>query len=151
MTKLLCDEHLGRLARYLRMLGIDTTLAARIDDDELLRRATAEDRLVLTRDRELVARGGGRARFVQAIEPRAQLAEVRASFALDPQLAPLTRCLDCNVPIVDAAPADIARVPEGVRREHDEFWTCPGCGKVFWCGSHYRRMQDFIRTLTPPQ
>jgi uncharacterized protein with PIN domain len=151
MTKLLCDEHLGRLARYLRMLGIDTALAAGLDDDELLRRAAAEDRLVLTRDRGLVARSAGRARFVQAIEPRAQLAEVRAVYGLDSQVAPLTRCLDCNVPIVDASPADIARVPEGVRREHGEFWTCPGCSKVFWCGSHYRRMQDFIQALTPSE
>jgi uncharacterized protein len=143
-VKLLCDEMLHGLARWLRAAGHDTLVAASgMADPELLREAAGEDRILLTRDRHLAALA--KAAGVPAFLPRtadldATAAELRVALALDWRAAPFTRCLVDNTPLVDAESTDAERVPVSSRPLATTLKTCPECRRLYWPGSHFRRM-----------
>ena len=142
------DSHLGGLARRLRLLGFDTLYRDAWDDRELA--ATAADgRIVLSRDRELLKhRAVEHGRWLRSGDTGEQLREVVRRFALGALASPFTRCLDCNVPLQEADKASVLAVlPESVAREHSVFRRCPACGKVYWPGSHWRRMRAAIGPL----
>lgn len=140
--KLLADCMLGRLAKWLRLLGYDTAYDNGASDPELARRARAEDRLLLTRDRELAARRGLRTLLIESEMLEEQVREVQD--ALGPPPGPvLSRCSVCNVVLEAVSPAEIAdRVPPYVLRTQTEFQRCPGCGKVYWPGTHLQAMRE---------
>ncbi|NIP71837.1 MAG: twitching motility protein PilT [Gammaproteobacteria bacterium] len=140
------DAHLGRLGVYLRMLGFDTRFPNDGGDDALVRIANEEARILLSRDRALLARAPlHRAYGVQATNPRRQLAEVVARFDLGDSARPLTRCLRCNAVAIPVAKDTVAAQLSLTTRElYREFWRCQGCGRVYWKGPHYRRMRRFI-------
>jgi uncharacterized protein with PIN domain len=145
----LADAHLGGLARFLRMLGFDT-LHDNAFADELIRRiARAEGRIVLTRDRELLkCREIARGCYVHALEPQAQLREVAARYRLGERARPFTLCLKCNLPLEVVARSAVApRLPPKVLEEQREFSRCPGCQRVYWPGSHYRRMRRALEQV----
>lgn len=144
--RFICDAMLGRLAKWLRILSFDAVYA-QSDDHELARRARAEDRVLLTRDKELAKRRGIRALLIDVDELDDQLAQVVAAFDLEPALD-MARCPVCNVrlqPIDRASVWD--RVPPYVYEQHRVFRECPSCGKVYWRGSHWRRMQRRVAGL----
>ena len=138
----LADAHLGGLARFLRMLGFDTVHRNTLSDDEVRRLALEERRIVLSRDRELLkCRDIARGAYVRALKPEAQLREVAARYRLAEAARPFTLCLACNQPLERVDKAAVAdRLPEAVARDLHAFSRCPGCGGIFWQGSHYRRM-----------
>ena len=145
--RFILDTHLGRLARYLRMMGLDVVYSDEDPGDKALaRRARDEDRVLLTRDAGLLQRSVvERGRFVRATDPERQLAEVIHHFPVRDQLAPFSRCMACNSPLESAVPAEVRdRVPEKVVGEYDRFRICPSCDKVFWEGSHVERMRRLI-------
>ncbi len=134
----LCDEMLAGLARWLRAAGYDTTQAEyRSNDAELVARASAERRLLLTRDRRMLERRGAWRHVVilrgQSIDAWAE--EMRIGLGLSWWLAPFTRCLLCNTPLepLQAGGADRPLT-----------W-CPCCEKTYWPGSHTRRMTAALR------
>ncbi len=140
--RFLCDEMLGRLARYLRAAGYDTTLAAGGEPDrELLARAILEGRRFLTCDRRIAEHR--RARDTALILPRLSLdqlaAELRTTLGLDWLHAPFTRCLVDNAPLQALAAAERHRLPGDIAAPAAR--QCPSCGRVYWAGSHHRRMQ----------
>lgn len=139
----LADAHLGALARFLRMLGFDTLHENAYDDAEIRRLAMAERRVVLTRDRDLLkCRDILAGCYVHARRPEAQLAEVAGRYRLAARARPFSRCLRCNLPLERAdRDAVLALLPESVAQAHREFFRCAGCGRVYWPGSHYERMQ----------
>ncbi len=139
------DAMLGGLMRWLRALGHDTTWEAEIADDELVRRAVAERRVLLTRDRGLAAAWWIRPLLLlHADAPLAQLAEVAARFSLRTDRL-FSRCLRCNLPLEPAAEADVlARVPADVRARQTVFHRCRRCARLYWEGSHTARMRDDI-------
>ncbi len=145
------DAHLGGLARFLRMLGYDTLHHNGIDDDEIRRLAEAERRLVLSRDRELLkCREIASGCYVHAVKPEAQLAEVGARYALAAHARPFTLCLHCNVVLEPVAKEEIAaNLPPRVTERHARFMRCAGCGRVYWPGSHYERMQRALARILP--
>lgn len=149
------DTHLGRLAHYLRMLGFNTWHQHEdAGDAALARLAHEEDRLLLTRDVDLLQRSiVQRGYFVRAVEPEKQLAEVASRFSLGERAAPFTRCMSCNDPLQPAIAEDVrGRVPPQVAESFDRFTTCPSCDRVFWAGSHVDRMRRLInRTLAGDQ
>jgi uncharacterized protein len=149
VTRFLADVHLGRLAAYLRMAGFDTQYDNTAGDRELAARSAAGHRILLTRDRELLKRTAvTHGYYVRATAPREQLAEVIGRFDLAGSLRPFERCLECNAPLAAATAAEAAgRVPEGVLERHREFRMCPGCGRVYWEGSHFLRMQRLLASL----
>ncbi len=134
--RLLLDAMLGKLARWLRLLGYDACYS-RDDDATLAHRARAEGRILLTRDRELARRRGLRVLLVEAQEPEAQLKEVLRSLpALPPRTPP--RCMHCNAPLRPITHEEASRlVPPYVAAHHTGFRQCPRCGRVYWHGTHW--------------
>jgi len=147
-ARFLADAHLGGLARFLRMMGFDTLHENAFADEEIRRLAEEEKRIVLTRDRELLkCREIARGCYVRALKPESQLREVAARYGLAACARPFTLCLSCNRPLEPVDKAQVAdRVPEPVLELHERFVRCPGCGGVFWPGSHYERMLSALRS-----
>jgi uncharacterized protein with PIN domain len=147
--RFIADAMLGRLARWLRLLGFDCAFEPEIEDETLVRRAVSEGRIVLTRDRALAEdwRISGIHR-IEAEKLREQLAEVLRGFALAPEVRLLSRCSRCNVPLAPAAHEEVAaRVPPRVLEHHDTFSACPRCGRVYWQGTHSARITRVVDDL----
>jgi len=132
------DVHLGRLASYLRLAGFDTAYAPGASDETLAATSRREERALLTRDRELLKRREiAWGYWVRDTRPRRQLVEVLRHFDLAAKLNPLARCGRCNGRLERVDKAAIAdRLPPRVRRSRRAFHRCPGCGRVYWRGSH---------------
>lgn len=143
------DAMLGRLARWLRVLGYDTAWRAHIPDGELVRIAAAEGRIVLTRDRRLATEWHyDGIRLVDAEAPAEQLAEVARAFDLIGRARLFGRCVRCNEPLV-SIPPELARdeVPARIFAEQDDFRRCGACGRIYWRGSHTRRMRKALASI----
>jgi uncharacterized protein with PIN domain len=140
------DCHLGKLAYYLRMLGFDTLYRSDFHDDELVRLSTAERRTLLSRDRRLIGESPiTRGYRVRETDPKLQAGEVLQRFDLFGSVLPLQRCLRCNVLLrAVGKEAVIGKLPPMVKERYEEFQTCTACGRVYWKGTHYQRMQEFI-------
>jgi uncharacterized protein with PIN domain len=139
----IADAMLGKLARWLRVLGCDVEYFPAIDDGELVARALRSHRLILTRDTLLVRRRGARTNhfFVKGDHFRDQLRQVVERFAIDPAGRFLTRCLECNAPLTEIEKSAVGdRVPPYVFATQTEFRACPSCGKLYWAGTHRERM-----------
>jgi uncharacterized protein len=141
----LLDVGLGALARRLRLLGLDVAWSNDADDPDLVVRATAEDRVLLTQDRRLLMRRAlPRGALVRGSSPDDQLADVLDRFA--PELAPLTRCTACGGALVPVAKEEVAHLLEAAtRRSYQEFVRCGSCGHVYWHGAHATRIDAMIR------
>jgi uncharacterized protein with PIN domain len=145
-TRFVLDVHLGRLATYLRMLGFDTLYRNDYEDDELAHISSAEGRILLTRDRGLLKRSIVTHGYcLRATNPQQQLIEVLRRFDLFESVKPFQRCLHCNGLLQPVDKADISdRLPPKTRQYYDEFKHCRACDRIYWKGSHYQRMQQFI-------
>ena len=143
---------MGRLARWLRALGYDASFHAHIEDAALVREAAAEDRVLLTRDRDLLKRRVIQSGAVRAIQIRhdavtAQLRQVFAELGLDIEQS-LTRCIECNSELVPRPAESVAeRVPPFVRQTQSRYSECPACGRIYWAGTHWQRMQKVLAGL----
>jgi uncharacterized protein with PIN domain len=150
------DAHLGRLAHYLRLLGFDAAHCSQADDRALARRAAEEDRILLTRDLDLLKRRVVRRGYrVRSTQPRLQLVEVVAQFSLAGRCRTFTRCLTCGASLAAASLDQVAaRIPPGAAGRYRSFQACPGCGRVYWPGSHHRRLvalvEEVLGTARPP-
>lgn len=149
MPRFILDNHLGRLATYLRMLGFDVLYRNDYQDEELARLAEAEQRILLTRDRRLLMRSCIRQGYwVRAKIPRQQLLEIIRRFDLAHAIGPFRRCVRCNAllqPIAKEMVLD--RLEPLTKKYYNEFHICPSCNRVYWKGSHYERMQRFIQQV----
>jgi len=138
--KFLCDDMLGKLARWLRIIGQDVFYRNRIDDRELLAIARRESRLVLTRDLKLVkvlAEERIPHYLVEENYPAHQLKEVVEKFQDRIRLRVFSRCADCNLELKPVNKEDIKdRIPPFVQQTQNYFRQCPGCGRVFWAATH---------------
>ena len=140
------DTHLGKLARHLRMAGFDCLYRNDYRDFELITAALAEHRIILTRDKgllkqRLVTHGC----YVRNTDSEAQLREVLRALQLEACLRPFTRCRECNAALREVPKAEVlARLPEKVRAAYQRFQLCPGCGRLYWEGSHYERLRRLL-------
>lgn len=142
------DCHLGRLAKYLRILGFDTLYDPRADDLRLAE-AAAGGRFLLTRDRSLLMRKQvEHGLLVRGDDPRAQLVWLAGKLGLWQSAVPLRRCLRCNAMLEPARPEAVwERIPPKTRLWCRDFALCSGCGQLFWPGSHYERMLEWIHSV----
>jgi uncharacterized protein with PIN domain len=150
--RFVADAHLGGLAQLLRLAGFDTCYDNHYRDDALVALAAREGRIVLTRDRELLKRRAVvRGCYLHAQQPDAQLRELFTRLDLAPHMRPFRLCLRCNAPLHALDAADAApRVPPGVRERHRRFAACDVCRRVFWEGSHWRRMRAVVDAMRAP-
>jgi len=151
--KFILDVHLGKLAKYLRMLGIDCVYRNDLSDPEIVKRAVDENRIVLTRDKGIlkhtVIQHGY---FIRSSDPDLQLIEVLKRFDLIHQIKPFDRCLECNAQIRPIAKEEIIdRLPPRTKDFYKDFCYCDQCQKIYWRGSHYEnmlgRINDVVKTM----
>jgi uncharacterized protein len=144
------DTMLGKLARWLRVIGCDVAYAPALDDAALVARAREEGRLILTRDTLLVRRRWAREHhfLVEGDHWRDQFRQVVRAFGIDPFQHLLARCLECNELLRDVAREAVAdRVPHYVHATQELFRECPSCGRVYWGGTHRERMVAELEKL----
>lgn len=142
----LCDEMLGGLARLLRAAGHDVLTAPRgAPDAELVAIAREQDRLLATRDGDLARQAGARGLRLRAGAALQQARELSAAVEVDWLAAPFTRCLVDNSPLRPATAGEVARMPGDTASLPGPFNACPACGRIYWPGSHVKRLR---RTLT---
>jgi uncharacterized protein len=143
------DGHLGRLAAYLRMLGLDCLYRNDYEDEELARIAEEEDRILLSRDRRLLMRKNvKRGQFLKSLEPEEQVREVIRRQGLKKWIRPFQRCIRCNHLLEAVRKEEVLERLEPLTRLYfEEFHICPACGQVYWKGSHYERMEKMIEGI----
>lgn len=145
--RFIADNHLGKLARYLRLLGLDTLyLNHEAGDAVLADIAHEEGRILLTRDRGLLKRGKVVYGYcLRTTDPAGQLAAVLHRFQLRGELAPWTRCLRCNG-LLEAVAKEVVRprLAPKTRRYFDAFHICQACQQIYWQGSHYARLEALV-------
>lgn len=148
-TRFILDVHLGKLCRYLRMLGFDTYYRNNLDDPEIIDRSISEKRIILTRDLGILKNGRvTHGYFLRSQNSKKQLLEVIQRFDLKSQVSPFKRCMECNglMGRVDKKEIEHA-LKEGTKKCYNDFFQCSSCGKIYWEGSHYDRMHDFMKTI----
>lgn len=149
-TRFVLDTHLGKLARYLRLLGFDTLYKNDWDDAKLAQiAALGKKRIILTRDHGLLKRKQvTHGYFVRSDKPAQQAREVLARFDLYRIAQPFSRCTQCNGLIQPAHKRELLdHLPPRVAGRCDEFAECGGCGRICWKGSHYGRMGQVVGGL----
>lgn len=140
------DVHLGKLAKYLRLLGFDTLYRNDASDKEVIDTAVHQRRTVLTRDVGLLKhRRLGHGYWVRHTAPHQQFREVLQQFGLWKCAKPFERCLACNGRLVKVRKEVIVEcLLPGTRRRYRKFYRCRQCGKIYWAGSHYKQMCRLI-------
>jgi uncharacterized protein with PIN domain len=147
--KFVCDVHLGKLARRLRLLGFDVAYRNNATDPELVETALAQRRIILTQDRGILKlKKVTHGYLVRSPDVRQQVVEVTKRFDLVSRIDPFSRCTQCNglIRAVDKADVEAALQPR-TREYYQEFFRCEACGKIYWMGSHYRRMAADVDEL----
>ncbi len=148
--RFVADAMLGKLARWLRVMGCDVEYFPAIDDGELVARAERSGRRILTRDTLIVRRRWARENhfFVRGDDYRDQVRQVVAAFAIDPFAHFLTRCLECNTLLLDVAREEaVGRVPPYVSATQEAFQGCPTCDRLYWRGTHRERMFEDLQRM----
>ncbi len=150
-TAFILDVHLGKLARILRMLGIDTLYRTDYDDPEIIRIALAEQRIILTRDRRMLHdRRITHARWLHSTHSESQAREVIKRFQLERAIRRFVRCPACNG-LVESVEKEaiLDRLEPLTKQYYSEFFQCPDCRKIYWKGSHYDRIVDKLDAIVP--
>ncbi len=145
-TKFIADAHLGKLTKYLRMLGFDTLYRNDFGDDEIINISLRDKRIILTRDKRLLnSRKVTHGYYIRAIDKHEQLTEVVNKFDLISQFKPFIRCMTCNSILVRKSPDKVKDlIGINIAYSYEEFYYCESCHKVFWKGSHFKRMESQI-------
>jgi uncharacterized protein with PIN domain len=147
--RFILDNHLGKLAAYLRMFGFDAAYRNDYQDDELAQITVDLSLILLTRDRQLLMRKTIRFGYlIRSLDPENQVLEIFQRFNLTDQITPFHRCLRCNNPL---KPIEkdliIHRLQPLTKKYFEEFHICPACHQLYWKGSHYDRMEKLIAKL----
>jgi uncharacterized protein with PIN domain len=136
----------GKLARWLRMLGYDSLFFSGEDDSQMVRQALAEGRVLLTRDtgimrRRVITSGRLKAILFESEEPEQQMQQLASTLNVKSQAHPFTICLECNRQLINKSPAEVKdRVPPYVYRTQTQYMECPVCHRIYWRGTHWKAM-----------
>ncbi len=149
-TRFILDVHLGKLARYLRMLGFDAAYYRDADDFTIIDLSLRQLRIILTRDLGILKQSRvTHGYWLRNHEPRQQLQEVLLTLDLFRQRQPFTRCMDCNGRIHPVDKVVIrGQIDKKIYQRFREFWQCRKCRKIYWRGSHYERMLQLVSALS---
>jgi uncharacterized protein with PIN domain len=150
--RFMVDSNVGKMARWLRMMGYDTRFFNGGNDAQMVREAMDEDRVILTRDTQIVKRrvattGQLKVVLVGSDDPRQQMRQVIASLKLG-LMNPFTVCLECNQPLEERSPAQVKDlVPPYVFQTQRQYRECPACHRIYWRGTHWQAMTRQLREL----
>lgn len=148
-TRFVCDGHLGRLTRDLRLLGFDVAYDQNANDQQLLRIMQAEDRALLTRDRRLLMHAIVRSGYCpRSQNPNEQTIEVIRRFDLLASIGPFTRCIRCNGSLQNVPKTDVVEKLEPLTKiYYQQFRRCTRCGQIYWSGSHFTKLQKRLEQI----
>jgi len=151
--KFIVDCNVGKLARWLRLMGYDACFFDGEDDSELVAIAKTEGRVILSRDarimkRRLITSGRIKAVLIDSDQPERQIRQVIDTLGLDSRFKPFTVCLECNQPLVERAKDEVAElVPPYVFKTQNYFRQCPACKRIYWRGTHWQAMTKRLESL----
>ena len=152
-VKFIVDHNVGRLAKWLRMMGYDALLFTEEDDGKMVKIALAQNRVILTKDtqimrRRLVTSGRLKAIFIEDDNPKAQLQQVVEDLGLDYQFRPFSICLECNQNLVERDKEEVRDlVPPYVFETQNLYMECPSCRRIYWRGTHWPAMSEDLDKL----
>jgi uncharacterized protein with PIN domain len=148
--KFIVDHNVGKLARWLRMMGYDTLLFKGADDSEMVKTALKQNRIVLTKDthiqeRRIVTSGKVKLVLVRGDDPEDQLQQAAGILNLDFEYKPFSLCLECNRALEEKTRDEVCgRVPPYVYKTQTHYMECPSCHRIYWRGSHWQEMSNNI-------
>lgn len=149
--KLIADCNVGKLAKWLRLMGYDSRLFNGSNDSQLVAIALAEGRVILSRDTQIMKRrvitsGKLKAILIQDDEPELQIRQVIDTLDLDSQFRPFTLCLECNQVLVERDKGEVKDlVPLFVYETQSQFMQCPACQRIYWRGTHWQAMTKRLK------
>jgi hypothetical protein len=152
-VKFIADNNVGKLARWLRMIGYDTLFFKEKNDRRMIETALSEGRVILTKDtqvarRRLVTDGKLNVISIKQDEPRAQLQAVMKLLNLDYHFKPFSLCLECNQPLIPRTRDEVQNlVPPYVFKTQEQYMECPLCHRIYWQGTHWQAMVRELRNL----
>lgn len=149
ILKFLTDGMLGKLTRWLRMLGHDVEYSKTLDDDQLITEAKEQGRVLLTRDLKLYRRAtnhGTETFLVEGTTEDEKLADLARRFNLKLEIdVAVSYCPKCNTRIIPISKDEVAdQVPNTTFTYYTEFWKCPKCGQIYWQGAHWKRIDSTL-------
>jgi uncharacterized protein len=153
--KFIIDTNVGKLARWLRMMGYDALLFTELDDGGMVKLALAQERVVITRDTEFMKRrsvttGKVKALLLSGDDPELQMRAVIRELLLNTSFRPFTRCLECNTILIDRDKNGLEQaVPPRVFEKQDQYMECPLCHRLYWRGTHWDDMRRKLEGFRP--
>jgi uncharacterized protein with PIN domain len=148
------DINAGKLAKWLRIMGYDALLFRDKDDSDMVRIALQQNRIILTKDteilkRRLITQGKLKAILVEDEDSELQLQQVARELGLDYRFNPFSICLECNKTLRETNKEAVeGRVPPYVYKTYEHYMECPLCRRVYWRGSHWevmsRKLDEFV-------
>jgi uncharacterized protein with PIN domain len=151
--KFIADNNVGKLARWLRLIGYDTVLLKQKDDVQMIKIALGENRVILTKDaqfmkRRLVTNGTLKTVHIERDDPEIQVQEVVETLSLDYDCKPFSRCLECNGVLVARDKEDVKDlIPARVSETQTQYTQCPACHRIYWPGTHWQAMDKKLKDL----
>ena len=148
MLKFIEDNNVGKLAKWLRIMGYDALFFNGSNDSRMVAIALAEERVILTKDTQIMKRGvitKGRLKaiLIQSDQPELQIQQVIDNLHLDCRFKPFSICLECNQPLVGKSKEQVKDlVPPYVFKTQNQYMECPSCHRIYWRGTHWQRMRE---------
>jgi uncharacterized protein with PIN domain len=149
--RLIVDLNVGKLSRWLRLMGYDTLFLPHLDDGEMVKLARTEQRILLTRDTQImnwniVSSGRVKVILLEGDTPRKQLLQVMQKLNLNYEFNPFSRCLECNALLETKTPKEIeGQVPPYVFKTQEKYMRCPDCNRIYWRGTHWQAMKKMLQ------
>ena len=144
--RFIVDHNVAKLAKWLRMMGYDTVVFDGDDDASMISIALKENRILLTRDTQVMKRrvvtvGRLKAILANSDDPELQMCQVIGELNLNCRHQPFALCLECNQPLLTSTKQDVeGRVPPYVYQTQDQYMECPVCQRIYWRGTHWQKM-----------
>jgi uncharacterized protein with PIN domain len=151
--RFIVDHNVGKLAKWLRMMGYDSLFFKGSDDSDMVKHALSEGRIILTRDTEIMKRrvvtnGQLRVVLIESEESELQMQQIIETLHLDCGFRPFTLCLECNKPLIERNPEEVReRIPPYVYKTQQQYMECPSCRRIYWRGTHWKAMMKMLQRL----
>jgi uncharacterized protein with PIN domain len=152
-VKFIADNNVGKLARWLRLIGYDTLLFKLKDDSQMIKTALSENRVILTKDtqfmkRRLVTNGKLKTTLIRQDDPKLQVQEVVKTLNLNYHFKPFSLCLECNRALIARDKEEVQNlVPARVLETQTQYTQCPSCHRIYWQGTHWQAMVQKLQDL----